>query len=119
MYLLILEFEEGVIMKILRYIKSSNYCGYDFRYEVHWMTPSGQDKLLGGSHTLEGAQEIAFNQAQRIFESPWEDDNRKFLFLQNLYMYDSETQQECTTYDVEDYVDRLMSEIDSRKRTHI
>ena len=99
-----------------KYIKSANYGGYHFRYEAHWISPSGNDKLLGGSHTLKGAEQIAMNQAEELFNNPFEDDSRKLVFLESLYLYDSETDKDCTTYDLDDYVDRLMSEIDSRKR---
>lgn len=96
-----------------RVIKAS-YGYYKTRYEVHWISPDGNDKLLGGSKTEEGANEIAQEQAKEIFESPWESDKRKFHFLENLYIVDTETEQDVETIDTADYIDSLMSELDSR-----
>ena len=53
-----------------RVVKAASFGGYKYRYEVHWMTPEGSDKLLGGSRELAGAEKIALNQLDSIYENP-------------------------------------------------
>lgn len=84
------------------------------RYEVHWVSPDGKDCLLGGSKSLEEAQRIAKEQAKEIFESPFESNERKFHFLNELYIWDVENDEEAMLLDTEEYIDNLVSEIDSR-----
>lgn len=84
------------------------------KYEVHWVSPDGNDCLLGGSKTIDGAQDIARNQADRIFDSPFETNERKLHFLDNLYIWDVENDEEAMLVDTEEYIDNLMSEIHSR-----
>ena len=85
------------------------------RYAVHWISPDGKDCLLGGSKTSEGANEIAREQADHIFSSPWATNEDKFHFLESIYIYDSETgSEDAMDMETEDYIDNLMSEIDSR-----
>lgn len=98
-----------------RVIKSASYMGYKYRYEVHWMTPKGEDKLLGASDDLNHAEKIALDNLDRIYESPFENDRNKLLFIENCYIYDAETDQEVTTDAVIDKEDALMSMINSRK----
>lgn len=92
-----------------RVIKSASYMGYKYRYEVHWMTPSGEDKLLGGSKSLSGAEKIALDQLDHIYENPWETPQRKRLFIENCYIYDSELDADVTTDAVVDKEDALLS----------
>jgi len=84
------------------------------KYEVHWISPDGKDCLLGGSNDLEEANEIACEQAKEIFESPFETNERKFHFLQELYVVELPSEKDAMLTDTEDYIDNLMSEIDSR-----
>lgn len=88
---------------------------YKTRYTVHWISPDGNDCLLGGSKTLEGASDIAKNQAYEIFDSPFETSDRKFLFLKNIYIWDEELEEETSTDDMDEYIDNLMSEISSKR----
>jgi hypothetical protein len=97
-----------------KYIKSAKFFGYNYRYEVHCISRDGRDILLGGSHTLEGAEQIGYDQAKHIFENPWERVEDKFKMLDSMYLYDSESDQDCTTVDFEEQVDMLMSELDSK-----
>ena len=101
-------------MKITRRKITAAVTPWKTRYEVHWVSPDGNDCLLGGSNSFDGAQKIALNQAQEIFESPFETDERKFHFLDNLYIWDMEADQEAMSYETEEQIDNLMSEIDSR-----
>ena len=98
-------------MKIL--IKASY--PWKTRYSVHWVSPDGKDCLLGGSNSLAEANRIAREQADEIFESPWESDERKFRFLENMYILDKETESDDNmSFETEDYIDNYMSEIHSR-----
>ena len=85
------------------------------KYEVHWLSPDGKDCLLAGSNNLDEAVKLGEKQAQELFESPFETDDRKFLFLKEMYIYDKENDRVVDT-DLDDYTDNLMSEIDSRKK---
>jgi len=86
------------------------------KYTVHWISPDGNDCLLGGSNSYEEADKIGVEQARHIFESPFETDQRKKLFLMNMYMYDEEEGKEIDGREMDDVADMLMSEIDSRIR---
>ncbi len=96
-----------------RYVKSGITL-WKVKYEVHWISPDGKDCLLGGSNSIEEANEIAKNQAQEIFESPFETTERKFKFLDSLYVVEVATERDAMSLDTEEYIDNLMSEIDSR-----
>lgn len=85
------------------------------RYEVHWLSPDGRDCLLAGSNNLDEAVKSGQRQAQGIFESPFETDDRKFLFLKEMYIFDTENNRVVDT-DLDDYTDDLMSELDSRMK---
>lgn len=94
-----------------RVITSASYTGYKYRYEVHWMTPNGTDKLLGASNDLSQAERIAIDNLNRIMESPWETPQRKALFIQNCYIYDAETDQDVSTDALLDIEDDMMSRL--------
>lgn len=83
------------------------------RYEVHWLSPDGKDCLLAGSNDLEEAVRLGKNQARQILESPFETDDRKYLFLKEMYIFDKVDQRVVDT-DLDDYTDNLMSKLDSR-----
>lgn len=102
-----------------RWIHSTNISAavspWKTRYEVHWISPDGKDCLLGGSKTFEGAQDIARDQADQIFDNPWETNERKFKFLENMYIYDAENgDEDAMSVETEEYIDNLMSEIHSK-----
>lgn len=97
-----------------RVIKSASYMGYKYRYEVHWVTPDGADKLLGASNDLSQAEKIAIDNLNRVMESPWETPQRKTLFIQNCYIYDAETDQDVSTDTLIDIEDGMMSELSVR-----
>lgn len=84
------------------------------KYEVHWISPDGKDCLLGGSKTVEGANKIARNQADSIFDSPFETNERKMHFLENMYIVDAQTEKDVMDIDTDEYIDNLMSELHSR-----
>lgn len=86
------------------------------KYEVHWITPDGEDCLLGGSPNIESANRIAMNQAERIFESPWESKENKFKILDSIYIYEKSSDRDGMLPDTYDYIDGLMSELHSRRR---
>lgn len=85
------------------------------KYQIHWVSPDGKDCLLGGTNDIDKAQEIAIEQADEIFDNPWETNARKFHFLENLYIVDMETEDpDQMKIETEEYIDNLMSEIHSR-----
>ena len=84
------------------------------KFEVHWISPDGNDCLLGGSSTIDGINEIAQDQAYQIFDSPFETNERKFKFLESIYLLEIETGLDAMLCETEDYIDNLMSEIDSK-----
>lgn len=102
-------------MKITRRKITAAVNPWKTRYEVHWISPDGKDCLLGGSKTFEGAQDIAKEQAYEIFDSPFETNGRKFHFLDSIYIVDMENgDEDAMSIETEEYIDNLMSEIDSR-----
>lgn len=94
-----------------RVIKSANFWGYNYRYEVHWISPQGTDKLLGGSNDIKEAERIAINQLNELMKNPWETKKNKALFIQNCYIYDSKTDSDATTMALEDIEDGMLSEL--------
>lgn len=94
-----------------RVITSANFGGYKYRYEVHWMSPDGNDKLLGGSNDLSEAERIAIDNLNRIFTNPWEDSSRKALFIENCYIYDCELDDVVDSIAVENKQDTLLNKL--------
>lgn len=84
------------------------------RYTVHWLSPDGKDCLLAGNNTLEGAIQSGVNQVEDLLESPWETDERRLLFLENMYIAEGD---EVIDTELDDYVDGVMSMISSRMKT--
>lgn len=87
------------------------------RYTLHWLSPDGRDCLLGGSNNLDEIISNGFEQVKELLENPWETDERRLLFLQNMNIIDEQTKEpmkDPRVYDFEDYVDGTMSELDSR-----
>jgi hypothetical protein len=97
-----------------RYIRSSGVTPWKTTYQVHWISPDGKDCLLGGANSQRAANKIACEQAQEIFESPFETNERKFKFLDSIYIVEVATEEDAMTIDTEEFIDNLMSEIDSR-----
>ena len=97
-----------------RYIRSA-VRPWKTKFTVHWLSPEGEDCLLGGANSLSAAGDIEKDQAQELFENPFETNKRKFLFLSNMYIWDETTQSVVEDYEADEYVDNLMSELDSRR----
>lgn len=87
--------------------------GYKYQYGVH-AHPQGRDITLGGSKTLDGAVEIAINQAQQLFENPWMSDKEKYDYLETMYIADDDAEEIVEPANFDDFVDELMSELHSR-----
>ena len=86
------------------------------QYEVHWISPDGKDCLLGGSASIEKANRIAREQANNIFYSPFETNERKMHFLETLYIIENGYESsDAMDVDTEEYIDNLMSELHSRR----
>ena len=85
------------------------------KYTVHWLSPDGKDCTLAGANTVEQAAEYGIEQAAELMESPFETDERKLLFLENMYVYNEET-GDVVDSALDDYTEGCMSELDSRIR---
>ena len=81
------------------------------RYTVHWMSPDGKDCLLAGNNDLDAAVESGIKQAKELMENPWETDERKLLFLENMYIADGDR---VIDTELDDITEGMMSELDSR-----
>jgi len=83
------------------------------RYTVHWMSPDGRDCLLAGNNDLEEAVQSGINQVEELLDSPWETDERRLLFLENMYIAEGDR---VIDTELDDYVDGVMSFIQSRMK---
>ena len=83
------------------------------KYTVHWLSPDGKDCLLAGNNTLEGAIQSGVDQVEDLLESPWETDERRLLFLENMYIAEGDR---VIDTELDDYVDGVMSMISSRMK---
>ena len=101
---------------MVKYVQSANLGPYKYKFEVFATSPSGKQYLLGASKDIDGASDIAMHQADEIFDNPWMDDDEAFQRLESIVIINEDTGEDVTPPDVEDYIDSLMSEIDSRSR---
>lgn len=83
------------------------------RYTVHWMSPDGKDCLLGGTNNLEEAIQIGSDQVDELLDNPWETDERRLLFLENMYIAEGDR---VIDTDLDNIVDGVMSMISSRMK---
>lgn len=81
------------------------------KYEVHWISPDGKDCLLGGANDIDEVNAMAINQANELFDSPFETDERKLKFLTELYIVDTATGDDAMLTSTEDYIDDLIRRI--------
>lgn len=94
-------------------LTEARHAGFKYQYGVH-AHPQGRDIILGGSKTLDGAIEIAINQAQQLFENPWMSDKEKYDYLETMYIADDDAEEIVESTNFDDFVDGLMSELHSR-----
>ena len=83
------------------------------KYTVHWLSPEGKDCLLGGSNSLEEAVQIGADEANELLENPWETDERRLLFLENMYIAEGDR---VIDTELDDITDGMMSMISSRMK---
>ena len=92
---------------------------YNYRYEAHWISPEGKDILLGANNDFEAVENIAINQIETLLENPWESNENKYKIIDSLYIYDSEKDDaDVMGISLEDYIDGILSELDSRIRSN-
>lgn len=96
-------------------IMNAQFMNKHYRYEVHWVSPDGNDCLLGASHSIPGAERIAINQIEELMSNPFETNKMKCLFLENMYIWDAETIEDVTTDLIEDQTDAAMSQLTINK----
>lgn len=113
--------EEANFVKVLEYVRTHNtdtlteakFGMFKYVYSVH-AHPQGRDIILCGSKTLEGATRMGINQANKIFENPFMSDKEKYQYLETMYMANDDTEEVDVSYEFDEYVDNLMSELQSR-----
>lgn len=111
--------QNGYEPNIKESLNEAKFGPYKYRYEVHWVSPEGKDILLGANKSIDGAEEIAINQIQELLTNPWESNENKYKIIYSLYIYDSEKDDaDVMSIDLEDYIDGILSELDSRIRTN-
>ena len=81
------------------------------QYEVHWISPDGKDCLLGGANDIDEVNAMAINQANELYNNPFETPERKVEFLLNLYIAATGTEDDAMLTSTEDYIDDLIRRI--------
>ena len=94
-------------------LNEAKFGGFSYKFGVH-AHPQGRDIILGGSKTLEGAEQIAINQVDELLENPWMSDKEKFDYMDTIYIANDAEEVEVDAPNFDDYVDGVMSEINSR-----
>ena len=84
---------------------------YKTKYSCHWISPEGKDCLLGGSNDINDINETARKQAKHIFDNPWETNERKLHFLEELYVVEDSTERDAMLEETEDYINKLINEL--------
>lgn len=100
--------------KIQTAVSEAYYGMHNYKFSVN-AYPNGRNILLGGSDTTEGAEKIAINQAQQVFENPWMTDKEKYDYIKTIYIVDDENEEEANTIEFDNYTDELLSELSSRE----
>lgn len=96
-------------------LNEASYGFYNYKYSVNYATKTNPNVLFGGCKDFESAQEMARRCAKQIFENPFESNKNKFDMLDSIYISDDDEEDEdCMSFETEDYIDNLMSEINSR-----
>lgn len=94
-------------------LTESKFGMFNYVYGVH-AHPQGRDIILCGSRTLEDATRMGIEQAKKIFENPFMSDKEKYQYLETMYMANDDTEEVDVSYEFDEYVDNLMSELQSR-----
>lgn len=113
--------EEANFVKVMEYVRAyttdtlteAKFGMFKYVYSVH-AHPQGRDIILCGSKTLEGATRMGINQANKIFENPFMSDKEKYQYLETMYMANDDTEEVDVSSEFDEYVDNLMSELQSR-----
>lgn len=109
------DYEEYLEWSKQESLNEAKFGAYKYVYGVHVINPkTGADQLLGGSKDLAGASRIAKDQAKQVFTNPWMSAQQKYDYLENMYISDDDKYVESGTAEFDDYVDELMSELDSK-----
>ena len=91
-------------------LNEAKFMGKSYKFGVH-AHPQGKDIILGGSQTLEGAEKIAVEQADRLLDSPWMSSKEKYLYLDTIYIADDEDEEVVDAPDFEDYIVSVLEEL--------
>lgn len=63
------------------------------KYKIRWISPDGNDCLLGGSNDYDEANNIAIEQAKELLNNPFESKERKSTFIKGIYIRNEETKE--------------------------
>lgn len=108
------DYEEYLEWSKQESLNEAKFGAYKYVYGVHVIGNDGRDRTLGGAKTLEDAEQIGIDQAKNVMENPWMSDNEKMRYFENMYISNDDKEIEVATSDFENYLDNLMSELDSR-----
>lgn len=92
-------------------LDEANFGFHNYRYEIHTYKTPDADVIRGGSDTLDEAVKIACHQIDDIKQNSFEDKEDKIHMIENMYIYDSEDNEEIDTNKLEDYKDAVISEL--------
>ena len=104
----------NMLKEELQPLSEAKFGPYNYVYGVHVIGHDGRDRTLGGADTLEAAEKIGINQAKHVMENPWMTDAEKMRYFENMYISNDDKEIEVDTIDFENYLDNMMSELDSR-----
>ena len=91
-------------------LKEAKFGGFSYKFGVH-AHPQGRDIILGGSQTLEGAEKIAVEQADKLLENPWMTNKEKYDYLDTIYIADDEEEEIVDSSVFEDYIESVLEEL--------
>ena len=73
-----------------RYIKSANWGGYNYRYEVHYTASNGEDVLFGATNDFDSVVSYVRKCIKSILDWFAETPKAKARALDSIYVYDAE-----------------------------
>ena len=99
-------------------LNEAAFGGYKYQYGVHVIGSDGNDRLLGGSKTVDGAVDIAIRQAKQVVDNPWMSDSEKSSYISNMYIADDDAEHEIDTV-FEDEADKILNMLNEQETADI
>ena len=94
-----------------RVVKATKATGYYYRYEVHWIAPTGKNCLHSAWNTLPEAEIAAEELLNSIFTDHHYNRDEKGFVIQNMYIEDVKTGHDVTTDKILDKGNVLLKQI--------